>query len=112
MALSGSDVRLVTAIEHAQFFEISEDRKRSATSPTIADCLKIEIGIIDARVWLLRFYEKPHIAEVGRQEGIVGAFAHLADRDSTLDFNFLFVRIGLGFVAHVPTKRDPKFIDE
>jgi len=38
-------------------------------------------------------------------------FQTVADRHAALDFDFLLVRVFLSLVVHVPTERNPEFID-
>ncbi|MGI9066325.1 MAG: hypothetical protein ACR2HX_07975 [Pyrinomonadaceae bacterium] len=72
---SGSDVGLVAAVEHAQLFEVREHRYGRVTVPAVANCLKIKVGVVYPGMRFLSFDVKTHVAEVGRQESIIRAFA-------------------------------------
>ncbi len=107
-----SNVRFIPAIQNAKLFKVGQYRERRLVVPAVANCLKVEGGIVSSGMWFLCFNVKAHIPEVGRQKSIVHTFSKLARGDTALDLYFLFIRIGLLLVIDVPTERNPKLVDE
>ncbi len=89
------NIRLVPAVEGAELLEVCQHGQRRAAVPTVANRLKVIITVIEIEAGFSGFDVEAHVAEVRREESVIGAAAALAPRPAALDFHFLLVQVAV-----------------
>ena len=106
------NVRLEAAIHNFKLLEVVEDADFGVAAPAVAVDLKVIVGRGDVAVRFLGLDEKADVAIIRMEiKSVVGAALGNAVF-LALNFDFLFQRIFLRVVVHVPAEGEPKFVNE
>jgi hypothetical protein len=101
-----------SGIHNFQLLEVVEDADFGLAAPAVAVDLKVIVGRGDVAVRFLGFDVKADVAIIRMElKSVVGAALGIAVF-LAFDFDFLFQRIFLRVVVHVPAEGEPEFVNE
>ena len=105
-------VRFEAAIHNFKLLEVVEDADFGLAAPAVAVDLKVIVGRGDVAVRFLGFDVKADVAIIRMEiKSVVGAALGIAVL-LAFDFDFLFQRIFLRVMVHVPAEGEPEFVNE